>query len=60
MYKLWCYLEGAKTVFDVFIPPTENISQLRRQIYQEASKSLTECDPPDLILTKVRYIMISV
>src|SRR5712671_5081592 len=54
--KLWCYFEGHRSYFPVSILPSQEINDLRDEIYGKSDKSIPAMD---LILTKVRYIMIS-
>jgi len=60
--KLWCYIEGMRDrdYFSVSIPITQSINDLNKKIYNlnKQEKSFTGFDARDLILTKVRYIMI--
>jgi len=59
--KLWCYVEGGHpySYFEVTILSSQTIYNLQEQIYGEVDKSFVGYDAADLILTKVRYIMIS-
>jgi len=56
--ELWCYLEGDRTYFPVYILPSQKIHDLKDAIYGKKDKSF-RCNAKDLTLTKVRYIMIS-
>ena len=54
--KLWVYAEGR--AFPVSIFSHEKIHDLKKEIFNEgASGTFVGCDPIDLTLTKVRYIM---
>jgi Crinkler effector protein N-terminal domain len=55
--KLWCYIEGDRKIFSVVISPGQPIADLKEDIYKQGS--FVGCNPKDLILVKVRYIMIS-
>jgi len=57
--ELWYYIDGKRNLSSVFVSPNETILQLKRKIHIDAPNSFNGCDAPALILTKVRYIMIS-
>ncbi len=59
--KLWCFVEGQTRYFDVYTPPNQDISYLKRQICAEGVHFFAQrhLDASHLTLTKVRYIMIS-
>jgi hypothetical protein len=59
-YTIWCMIEGNADVFDVIIPPTARVIDLKRKIKVEKSNGLQAFDASDLILKKVCYFMISV
>jgi hypothetical protein len=54
-YTLWCFIEGAKTVFKVDIPIDSDIDDLKDSIKQKSSPHLDKFDAADLILWKVCY-----
>ena len=56
MTKLWCYIQGKRDYFRVYISRDSTIYDLKEQIYNEQN---VQCSPSGLTLTKVRYIMIS-
>jgi hypothetical protein len=57
---LRCYIKGERNIFDVSISPSDTIDDLKNEIYKKGScRSFVGCDPMDLTLTKVRYIMVS-
>ncbi|KAH9964143.1 hypothetical protein BC827DRAFT_53345 [Russula dissimulans] len=51
--KLWCYIKGDGTCFDVSIPPTQSISHLRERIFEKGRNSFNVLDAKNLILKKV-------
>ena len=55
MTKLWCYIEGECNIFSVSISPNRTIDALKNKVHDEQQ---VQCSPSDLILTKVRYIML--
>jgi len=57
--KLWCYIEGDRSYFNVSILSSQTIYDLQKRIHDERKKHFDRCDAADLILKKVRYIMIS-
>jgi hypothetical protein len=58
--ELWYYIaDGKNNLSSVFVSPNHSILQLKREIHRDADKTFPECNAQDLILTKVRYIMIS-
>jgi len=59
MAKLWYYIDGQPDVSSVSVSPNETIDDLKTKIYDDSPRFFTGCDAPDLILTKVRFIMIS-
>ena len=60
MTELWCYIEGERDIFSVSVSPNHTIDDLKKKICNEQHSKLTvQCSPSDLILKKVRYIMIS-
>jgi hypothetical protein len=56
---LWCYVQGDHTYFDVSISSSQTVSRLKEMIHTKRRSLFGSCDAPDLILLKVRYIMIS-
>jgi len=52
------YIHGKRNVLSVCVSSNENILFLKRKVYDEASRTFIGCDTPDLVLTKVRYIMV--
>lgn len=58
-HKLCYFIHGKSNVSTVFVSPNETIGDLKEKIYNEAFESFITCNAPDLILTKVRYIMMS-
>lgn len=56
--NLWCYIEGKGDYFSVSIPITQFIGDLKTNIHTQYLNSLAGYDAGDLILTKVRYIII--
>ena len=57
--KLWCYIEGQRTYFEVSISPHCDVDDLKTQIFTEGfGKPFVRCNATDLTLTKVCYIMI--
>ena len=57
--ELWCYVEGQRDIFSVSISCRDTIDRLRTEIHNKgSSRFFVGYDPMDLILTKVRYIMI--
>jgi hypothetical protein len=56
---LWCYVQGDPNYFPVSISSSQTISRLEESIHGETHNFFVGRDPSDLILTKVRYIMIS-
>jgi hypothetical protein len=57
MAKLWYYLDGKTDVSSVSVSVSETIDGLKEKIH---AKSVDfECKASDLILTKVRFIMVS-
>ena len=61
MTELWCYVEGQRDIFPVSISPSCRIDDLKSEIYtsNKGSRSFDGCDPRDLTLMKVCYIVIS-
>jgi len=57
--KLWCTIEGYNRYFRVSIPSSQIIQDLIKNIYNTAPNFFTGWDLMDLILNKVRYIVIS-
>jgi len=57
--ELWYYVDGKCNLSSVFVSPNETILQLKRKIYYDVDKSFVGCNAPDLILTQVRFIMVS-
>ena len=57
-HRLWYYIGGQRSFSSVFVSPNELIDDLRNDIYNEVPKSFVG-RASDLILTKVRYIMMS-
>jgi len=57
--KLWCCIEGDRRYFQVSILSSQTIYDLQKRIHDENKKHFDRCDARDLILTKVRYIVIS-
>ena len=60
MINLWCYIEGERHLFNVSISPDRTIHNLKKEIHKQGRSSLfVGCDPIQLTLTRVCYIMIS-
>ena len=62
MITVWYTIGGEKNIFSVSISPQLTIYHLREKIYQKGpgnSRSFG-CNPKDLALTKVRYIMATI
>ncbi len=57
MTKLCCYVEGKRDIFGVSISPNSTIYDLKKKIYNAGSRTFVECDPMDLTLIKVCYII---
>ena len=57
--ELWYYIDGKRNISSVVVSPNETILQLKRKIHTDSNKTFTEYNAQDLILTKVRSIMIS-
>jgi len=57
--ELWYYIDGKRNISSVVVSPNETILQLKRMIHTDSNKTFTEYNAQDLILTKVRSIMIS-
>jgi len=57
--QIWYYVKGNLDVASLFVSPNETIEELMNRIYKVADKAFPEWDVQDIILTKVRYIMIS-
>jgi hypothetical protein len=56
---LWYYIGSESDVGSVSVSPNEYIDDLKEKIHKAANNTFAGCNAPDLILTKVRYIMIS-
>jgi hypothetical protein len=56
---LWYYICSERDVGSVYVSPNETIDDLRKKIHHDAATFFNGCDPKHLILTKVRYTMIS-
>lgn len=52
------YIHGKRTALSVCVSSNETILFLKRKIYDGAPRTIIGCDAPDLILTKVRHIVI--
>ena len=59
MSKLWYYIHNKHNFSYVSVSPDETIDDLKEKIYRKSDQSFVGCNAPDLILTKVRYITIS-
>jgi len=59
-HRLWYYISGKSDVSSILVLPNETIDDLKTKIYNKSTKSFTGCDAPDLILAKVRYIVMSI
>ena len=58
--KLCFFIDGKRSVSTVFVSPNETIGNLKEKIYHEADRSFVKWNALDLILTKVRYIMVPI
>ena len=58
--RLWYYISGKDNISSVFVSPNETVDDLKKRIYIMSPKSFTGCDASDIILTKVRYIVMSI
>ena len=58
--RLWYYISGKHYVSSVFVSPNETVDDLKKKIYTMSPKSFIGCDAPDIILTKVGYIVMSI
>ncbi len=57
--KLWFYIYGRPEVSSVSVSLNETINDLKEKIYGKYLNSFAGCDAPVLIITKVRFIMVS-
>ena len=57
--EFWCSIEGKHYPFIVSISLNRKIANLKTEIYNVTSNSLVGYNAPELTLTKVCYIMIS-
>jgi len=57
--KLWYYIHGQPGLLRVSVSPNETIFELKKKIHTDSPNSFAGCDAVNLILTKVRYVMIS-
>ena len=58
-YKLWCLIDGDKTVFDVVIPMNEYIANLKASIKEQGINVTKHAvDAKDLTLWKVRMTLV--
>ena len=58
-YKLWCLIDGDKTVFCVVIPMNEDISNLKESIKEKDKNGvLSNVDAKALTLRKVRMTLV--
>ena len=57
--QLWCYVEGDHIYFDVSISSSQTISRLKDLIHGKKPNFFGSRDASDLILSKVRHIVIS-
>jgi hypothetical protein len=55
--ELWYYRDGAKDVSSVPVSLDDSIAKLKRKIHENAPAG-AGFNPDDLVLIKVRYIMI--
>ena len=51
--QLWCYIEGQRNHFRIFISPRCDVEELTKQIYDQHVKFIVECSYTSLTLTKV-------
>ena len=58
-FEFWCNIEGEPYVFLVPISLDKKIDNLKSEIYNKALSSFIGFSSPNLTLTKVCYIMIS-
>jgi len=57
--KLWFYIHGKNNLSYVSVSLDETIFDLKNKIHTASPNSFAGCDAVDLILTKVRFIMVS-
>ena len=58
VYTLWCLFEGDQVLFQVAVSSNQNIFQLKKLVFNECSPTPGLLNAKDLILMKVRHIMI--
>jgi hypothetical protein len=58
MADLCYYIRGKRQASSVFVSPNETIVNLKRRIHDDGGP-FDGCKAPDIILTKVRYLVIS-
>ena len=56
---LWYYIDRERDFSSVSVSPNETIDDLKKKIHRDVPTSFSGCDAKHLILTKVRYIIIS-
>jgi hypothetical protein len=56
MAELWYYIHGKREVSSVVVSPNETIVNLKRKIHDDGGP-FDGCKAPDIILTKVRYLV---
>lgn len=55
--KLWCQVEGEKTVFRVKVNPNTRVCDLKKTVFKEGmSRTFLGIDAKDLCLWKVRSL----
>jgi hypothetical protein len=62
MAKLWYYIDDdidRRNVSSVSVSPNETIDELKDKIFAKNPEAFAGCDAQNLILTKVRFIMVS-
>lgn len=58
MKVLWYYIHGKRESSSIFVSPDETSVDLKREIHDDGGP-FDGCKAPDIILTKVRYLVIS-